>query len=89
MPKDPKQTSKPGYMKDPNNIEYEEQVYLTRGLRDKDVKNGVILNLTEAKIIKNVFKSDVNFEELFAHYYDGYADYIEESINKLNELSSN
>jgi hypothetical protein len=85
MPKDPSQTAKAGYMKDPNNITYDEQVYITRGLRDKDLKNQVILNLTEQKIVKNTFKSSTNFEEAFTHFYEGYANYIDDCVNKLNE----
>ena len=88
MPRDPKQTAKPGYMKDPNNIHYEEQVYITRGLRDKDLKNQVILNLTEEKIVKNTFKSGSNFEEIFTHYYEGYAEYIDDCVNQLNGVAS-
>jgi hypothetical protein len=85
MPKDPKQTAKPGYMKDPNNIHYEEQVYIARGLKDKDLQNQVVLDLTEEKIVKNTFKSGATFEEAFTHYYEGYAEYIDECVNTLNE----
>lgn len=85
-PKDPAQTYKAGYMANPNNIEYEEQVYLTRGLKDKDVQNSVILNLTEEKIVKNTFKSGATFEAILEHYVEGYADYINDSINQLNEV---
>lgn len=84
MPKDPKQTSKPGYITDPNNIEYEEQVYISRGLRDKDLQNQVVLNLTEEKIVKNGWRSGSNFTELFTHYYDGYAEYIDDCVNQIN-----
>jgi hypothetical protein len=84
QPKDPKQTYKAGYMKDPANIEYEEQVYISRGLHNKQLTNQVILNLTEAKIIKNTFKNANNFEELFEHYYDGYAEYIDNAVTALN-----
>lgn len=84
-PKDPKQTAKPGYVTNPDNMEYEEQVYITRGLKDKDVRNNVILNLTEEKIVKNTFNSGATFEDILAHYVDGYGEYINESIEKLNE----
>jgi hypothetical protein len=82
-PKDPKQTSKAGYMKDPNNVQYDEQVYIARGLKDKDLRNHVILDLTGEKIVKNTFKSGVTFEEVFKHFYDGYASYIDDSVNQL------
>ena len=62
-PRDPKQTSRSGYMKNPENIIHDEQVYISRGLRTKDLQNNVILNLTEEKIIKNTFRSGVSFNE--------------------------
>ena len=88
QPKDPKQTVRPGYMKDPNNIQYEEQVYISRGLRDKDLQNQVVLDLTEEKIVKNNFNSGSNFEEIFTHYYEGYAEYIDDCVNQLNGVAS-
>ena len=88
MPKDPSQTAKPGYMKDPNNVEYDEQVYISRGLRDKDLKNQVVLNLTEEKIVKNNFNPGKNFSEIFTHYYDSYAEYIDDCINQINGVTA-
>ena len=87
MPKDPKQTAKPGYMLNPENIEYDEQVYIIRGLHNKYLKNQVILNLTEEKIVKNLFKSGANFHEVLEHFVEGYGDYINESIEKINAIS--
>lgn len=84
-PKDPKQTAKAGYMKNPDNVQYDEQVYIARGLRDKDLRNQVILNLTGEKIVKNTFNSGKTFEEIFTHFYEGYSDYINDSVNQLNE----
>ena len=88
QPKDPKQTSKPGYMKDPANIHYDEQVYITRGLRSQDQQHHVILNLTEEKVEKDTFRSGQTFEVMFKHFYDGYAEYIDQCVNKLNERIS-
>ena len=88
MPKDPRQTSKPGYITNPENIHYDEQVYISRGLRDKDLKNQVVLNLTEEKIVKNTFNSGKNFEEVFTHFYEGYAEYIDDCINQINGVTT-
>jgi len=82
-PKDPRQTSKPGYMKDPENIVYDEQVSITKGLKARDAKNHIILDLTDEKIIRNTFRSGANFATLFAHYYEGYANYIDQSVKSL------
>jgi len=84
IPKDPSQTHKAGYMLDPNNIHYDEQVYIARGLKDKDLKNQVILNLTEQKIVKNTFNPGKTFEDVFTHYYEAYSEYINDCVNQLN-----
>lgn len=85
QPKDPKQTAKPGYMLNPENVHYEEQVYLSRGLKQKDLQNQVVLNLTEQKIVKNNFNPGKSFEEIFTHYYESYPMYIDDCVNQLNE----
>jgi hypothetical protein len=84
MPKDPKQTHKAGYMLDPNNIHYDEQVYIARGMKDKYLKNQVILNLTEQKIVKNTFNPGKTFEDVFTYYYEAYSNYIDDCVNQLN-----
>ena len=84
-PKDPRQTAQPGYMTNPDNIEWDERMYITRGLRDKDAEMNVVLNLTEQKIVKNSFNTAATFEEIFTHFYEAYGDYIDESVNTLNE----
>lgn len=85
VPKDPKRTSEPGYMKDPENVHYDEQVYISRGLRDKDLKNQVVLNLTKEKVVKNNFNPGKTFEEIFTHYYNSYSDYISDCVDQINE----
>ena len=85
MPKNPKLTAQPGYMSNPDNIQYDERIYVARGIRDKDLQNRVILDLTEEKIIKNSFQSGASFDELFQHYYNAFGDYIDDCVNTLNE----
>ena len=84
-PKNPKLTAQPGYMTNPDNIEWDERMYITRGVRDKDTEMNVVLNLTEQKIVKNSFNTAATFEEIFAHFYEAYGDYIDDSVNTLNE----
>lgn len=84
-PKDPRQTSRPGYITNPDNIIYDEQLYLSRGLRDRDMQHQIVLNLTEQTVVKNSFRTNATFEEIFTHFYEGYAEYIDECVNKLNE----
>ena len=85
-PKNPKLTSQKGYMNNPDNIQYNEQVGIVRGLKSKDLINQhVILNLTKEEIVKNQYKTGATFEEAFKYFYDGYSEYINESINMLNK----
>jgi hypothetical protein len=83
-PKDPKKTNQAGYITNPDNIQYDEQVFVARGFRDRYMQNSVVLDLTEEKIIKNSFTPNKTFEEIFKHYHDGFSEYIEQSVNDLN-----
>ena len=83
-PKNPRQTAQPGYMKDPSNIQYDEQVFIARGFRDRYLQNSVVLDLTEERVIKNSFTPGKSFNELFAHFHEGFGEYIEQTVNDLN-----
>ena len=71
-PKNPRQTSRPGYVSNPDNIQYDENLAIVRGWRDRYMKNSVILDLTNEKVIKNSFQTGKTFEELLldAKFYE-------------------
>ena len=83
-PKDPKKTHIPGYMKDPANHQYDEQVSIVIGLRPKDHNCKVILNLSEKKIERNGFNSGKSFDELFKYFFKGYHKYVTEVMTQLD-----
>lgn len=83
-PRDPKKTHIPGYMKDPANHQYDEQVSIVTGLRPKDHNCKVILNLSEKKIERNGFNSGKSFDELFKYFFTGYHKYVTEVMAKLD-----
>ena len=83
-PKNPRQTSQPGYMSNPDNIQYDEQVFVIRGFKNRYMKNSVVLDLTEERVLKNSFRTEKTFEEIFKHYHDGFGEYIEQCVNDLN-----
>jgi len=69
-PKDPSQTYKAGYIKDPDNMRWDERVDVVLGLKDRDLgMYQIILNITESRIIKNSFNNDKSFMELFQYFY--------------------
>ncbi len=84
LPKDPSKTKIAGYITNPENVVYDELVYVRKGLRDKDTKNSVILDLTDEKIVKNIFNVDKTYSELFEYFYSGYTEYINNCVATLN-----
>lgn len=70
-PRNPSQTFKSGYMKDENNIAWDEQVIVTVGLKNKEANMAkVVLNITEQKVVKNSFNNGRDFMELFQYFYN-------------------
>lgn len=86
-PKNSKLTSHKGYVTNSDNLDYDEQVIVTRGLKNKDKQYcQVILNLTKEEVIKRTSK-ELTFEKLFEYFFENYADYIDSSVNKLNGIT--
>lgn len=86
-PKNSKLTSKKGYVGNSDNLNYDEQVIVTRGLKPKELQRSqVILNLTKEEVVKRTSK-ELTFEKLFGYFFENYADYIDSSVNKLNGIN--
>jgi hypothetical protein len=84
-PRDPRKTHIPGYMKDPNNYQYDEQVQITSRLRTQDISTAkIILNLSTKTVDKNSFNELKKFNELFKYFFKGYHKYITEVMIKLD-----
>ena len=86
-PKNPRQTSLAGYITDPDNIQYDENLEIVRGWRDRYIKYSVVLDLTNERVIKNSFLKEKTFEELFKHYHEGFSEYIKQTVDELNAIS--
>jgi hypothetical protein len=88
-PKDPKKTHLEGYMSTPENIEYDERILITKGLKDKDRQSShLVLDLTEEKVIKNTFTTDTEFTALFTHFFENYGDQIDVMVRALQGIKS-
>lgn len=84
-PKEPRRTHVPGYMKDPANIRYDEQVQVSTRLRRQDLATAkVIMNLSNKTVDQNSFNGNKNFDELFKYFFKGYHKYITEVMAKLD-----
>ena len=96
-PKNRKQTFRKGYMKNDDNVSFNEQVVVTRGLKDRDLTAAIILNLTQQKVMKCRFElGEVNDWETLANYYaKGYPQYMtllkpaaEEEVAEAEEVTA-
>ena len=85
QPRNPRQTVQAGYMNDPNNVKFDERVFVARGWRERYLQSHVILDLTEERVLKNSFRTEKTFEEIFKHFYEGFGDYIDDCVRTLNE----
>jgi len=73
-----------GWMKDPANIAYDEQVAFSRGLKARDIQTAkIILDLTNAKIERNTWQAEKSFAELFSYFYQAYPKYLEPIMQEL------
>jgi hypothetical protein len=84
-PRDPKKTHIPGYMKDPANHQYDEQVQISTRLRPQDnLMAKVIVNLSTKTVEKNSFNGNKDFNELFKYFFKGYHKYVTEVMSKID-----
>ena len=83
-PRDPKKTYIPGYMKDPANHQYDEQVAIQTKLRNKDISAKVVLNLSTKTVERNGFNNNKDFNEMFKYFFKGYHKYVTEVMTNLD-----
>jgi hypothetical protein len=83
-PRDPKKTHIPGYMKDPANHQYDEQVAIQTKLKSNDVNAKIVMNLSAKTVDTNRFNSNKDFDELFKYFFKGYHKYITQIMTQLD-----
>lgn len=84
-PRNPRKTHVAGYMKDPDNVQFDEQVQISTRLRSKDITTAkIIMNLSDKVVQQNNFNGNRDFKELFKYFFKGYNKYITEVMVKLD-----
>lgn len=84
-PRDPKKTYIKGYITDPNNMIWDENVEISHGLGSKDRQHAqVVLDFTEKKVIANKFNQERDFDKLFKYYFEGYHKYITQVMSQMD-----
>ena len=84
-PRDPKKTHIKGYITDPNNMIWDENVEISHGLSSKDREYAqVVLDFTEKKVVTNKFNQERDFDKLFKYYFEGYHKYITQVMSQMD-----
>lgn len=79
------QTQIAGWMKDPNNYQYDERIEFTKGLSGKDQQYaGIVLNLSKKTVVTNRYNHEQkDFDSLFKYFLEAYPKYV---INVMAQL---
>lgn len=86
-PKDPKGSTKAGYMKNPDNVRFDEQVAFSVGIRSRDmVEYQVVLNLDQQKIEKNNLNENYDWNSIWGYFSRNYGSNISRYLNQTNHI---
>lgn len=77
-------TSKKGWMDNPDNVQLDERVEITRGEKSSALLSGVILNLSQKKVTRNRYGDNVNFDDMFKYFFKGYHQYVTQVMTQLD-----
>ena len=77
-------TSKKGWMDNPDNVQWDEQINIAIKLKNRDLSMAkVILDLSNQTVYRNGWNNGKSFEDLFEHFYDGYQKYLDPVLAQL------
>lgn len=77
-------TTKKGWMSDPANLQYDERVEITRGLKNSSIQAKIVLNLSTKTVERNGFNEDRDFKSLFKYFFGGYHKYMTQVMAQLD-----
>jgi hypothetical protein len=74
-----------GWMQTEKNLQFDEQVAVTRRLKNSDRTTAkVILDLSKKSVVRNGWGSTENFDELFKYFHASYPKYTTEVMTMLD-----
>lgn len=77
-------TSVKGWMDDHANLQYDEKVEITRGIKKSASTAKIILNFNTKTVERNSFNANRDFKDLFKYFFGGYHKYITEVMTQLD-----
>lgn len=83
-PKPYAKTFKAGWASDPANVQYDEQIGVVTGLKNRDLQSSVILNLTKTAVVQNSMSDERNFDSIFGYFLSNYTEYMTQAMTIAN-----
>ncbi len=83
-PKEHVRTTQAGWTRDPANYQYDEQVAIVRGLKNRDRQAKVILNLSAARVEQNGWTGERDFDRMFGYFLENYEEYVGKAMSQIN-----
>lgn len=77
-------TNVKGWMNDPSNLQYDEKVEITRGIKNSATNAKILINLSKKEVVRNGFNSDRDFKSLFKYFFSGYHKYITTVMTQID-----
>ena len=84
-PQSKARTQVKGWMQTEKNLQFDEQVAVTRRLKNSDRTTAkVILDLSKKSVVRNGWGSTENFDDLFKYFHNSYPKYTTEVMTTLD-----
>lgn len=77
-------TNVKGWMDNKENLQYDERLEITKGLKKNSQIANVILDLSNKVIAKNTFNDDSDFRSFFKYFFGGYHKYISTVMKEID-----
>lgn len=78
-------TQRAGWMKQNNNVSWDEQVAITKNLRNRDLTTArIILDMSAQRVVKNGWDNSRTFDELYDYFSTNYPQYTREIMERVN-----
>ena len=74
-----------GWMKNNNNVSWDEQVAITKNLRNRDISTAkIILDMRNLRVVKNGWGTSQSFDDFYDYFNKSYPQYTKEVMEQVN-----
>lgn len=77
-------TNVKGWMDNKENLQYDERLEISKGLKKNSNLANVILDLTNKVVTRNTFNDDSDFKSFFKYFFGGYHKYISTVMKEID-----